>query len=141
MFKKILVPVDGSEDSKKALKCALDVASKYGSRLTALYVVAKRVYAHIHELGVLAMLSNELEIEGKEVLKEAEELAKLLGLSIETKLVHGFPAEEILRIAEKENYDLIVIGSKGLSGVKAFLLGSVSDKVTHHAKCSVLIVK
>ncbi|MEM3521533.1 MAG: universal stress protein [Candidatus Bathyarchaeia archaeon] len=141
MFKKILVPVDGSEDSKKALKYALDIANKYNSRLTALYVVSKRVYAHIHELGVLAMLTNELELEGEKILEEAQGLAKLLGLSIETKLVHGFPAEEILNMAEKENYDLIVIGGKGLSGVKTFFLGSVSDKVTHHAKCSVLIVK
>ncbi|MEM2896827.1 MAG: universal stress protein [Candidatus Bathyarchaeia archaeon] len=141
MFKKILVPVDGSEDSRKALKLALDIASRYSSKLTALYVVAKRVYAHIHELGVLAMLSNELEKEGKEVLKEAQELAKPLGLEIETKLVHGFPAEEILNMVEKESYDLVVIGSRGLSGVKAFFLGSVSDKVTHHARCSVLIVK
>jgi len=141
MFKKILVPVDGSESSKKAFKYAAEIASKYNAKLTALYVVAKRVYAHIHELGVLAMLSNELKKEGEKVLEEIQEFAKNLGLKIETKLVHGFPAEEILHIAEEENYDLIVIGGKGLSGVRAFFLGSVADKVTHHAKCSVLIVK
>ena len=102
-----------------------------------LHVIPIRVYAFA-EVG--AVLSEDVE-EGEEILRRGVELAKSLGLEADRRLGKGIPAEEILRVAEEEGVDLIVIGSRGLSGVKAFLLGSVSDKVSHHAKCPVLIVR
>ena len=138
MFSKIVVPVDGSRYADKALRYASDLAKRYGSSVTLIHVVATRVYA-MAEVGVL--ISKDLDKEGKEILKRSQELASSLGISANTKLVSGVPAEEILRFAESEKFDLIVMGSRGLSEVKAFLLGSVSDKVSHHAKCPVLIVR
>ncbi len=66
---------------------------------------------------------------------------KVQGIPVETRLKQGVPAEELLRAAVDEKVDLIVLGSRGLSQVRAFFLGSVSDKVSHHARCPVLIVK
>jgi len=106
--------------------------------VTVIHVVATRVYA-VTEVGVL--ISKDLEKEGKEILKRSQELASSLGISTNIKLASGVPAEEVLHFADSEKFDLIVMGSRGLSGVKAFLLGSVSDKVSHHAKCPVLIVR
>ncbi|MEM2226606.1 MAG: universal stress protein [Candidatus Bathyarchaeia archaeon] len=137
MFAKILVPIDGSPHADKAVKYAVDLSKKYGSRLILLHVIPVRVYAFA-EVG--AVLSEDVE-EGEEILRRGMELARSLGAEVDQRLRKGIPAEEILRAAEEEKVDLIAIGSRGLSGVKAFLLGSVSDKVSHHAKCPVLIVR
>lgn len=132
-----MVPIDGSPHANKAIEFAADISKRYGSRLILLHVIPIRVYAFA-EVG--AVLSEDVE-EGEEILRRGVELAKSLGLEADRRLGKGIPAEEILRVAEEEGVDLIVIGSRGLSGVKAFLLGSVSDKVSHHAKCPVLIVR
>ncbi|MEM3574360.1 MAG: universal stress protein [Candidatus Bathyarchaeia archaeon] len=137
MFAKILVPIDGSPHADKAVKYAVDLSKKYGSRLILLHVIPVRVYAFA-EVG--AVFSEDVE-EGEEILRRGMELARSLGAEVDQRLRKGIPAEEILRAAEEEKVDLIAIGSRGLSGVKAFLLGSVSDKVSHHAKCPVLIVR
>jgi len=138
LFSRILVPVDGSGYAENAVRHASDLARKYGSSVTLIHVVATKVYA-MAEVGVL--ISKDLEKEGKEILRKSQELASSLGISANTKLASGVPAEEILRFADSEKFDLIVMGSRGLSEVKAFLLGSVSDKVSHHAKCPVLVVR
>jgi nucleotide-binding universal stress UspA family protein len=76
---------------------------------------------------------------GESILSDAA--AKVKGLKLNTQLEFGNPAETIIEVAEKGNYDLIIVGSRGLSNVKRFFLGSVSDDVSHHAKSSVLIVR
>lgn len=144
MFSRILVAVDGSPFAERALKYALDLAKKYGAKLIIVHVVLRRFYAVTpSEAGVLAttVFVKEMEAEGREIIKKAEAYAKGEGADCECKLVQGVPADEIVKIAESEKVDLIVMGSRGLTEVRAFLLGSVSDKVSHHAKCPTLIVK
>ena len=80
-----------------------------------------------------------LKIRGKEILKDAEKLAKKSDISIEMKLLEGHPAEKIINIA-KDN-DLIIIGNKGMTALDRIFLGSVTEYVTHHASCPVMIVK
>lgn len=136
--------LDGSEYSSKALNFAIDIAKKYESQLILVHVVTRQIYAiNPPEAGILAgtAIVRELETEGKAILERAEEIAKAQGLSAEALLRHGVPAEELLGAAADENVDLIILGSRGLSQVKAFLLGSVSDRVSHHAKCPTLIVR
>ena len=136
--------LDGSEYSSKALNFAIDIAKKYESHLILVHVVTRQIYAiNPPEAGILAgtAIVRELETEGKAILERAEEIAKAQGLSAEALLRHGVPAEELLGAAADENVDLIILGSRGLSQVKAFLLGSVSDRVSHHAKCPTLIVR
>jgi len=143
LFSKILAAVDGSPDAKKALDYAISLAKTYGSTLTVMYVVHRRVYVAAEEAGFTptAALIHDMEEQGKKILDEAKRTAQSRGVELDTVLVHGIPAEEILKKAEAEKYDMIVVGSRGRTSVKAFLLGSVSDKVSHHAKCPVLIVK
>jgi nucleotide-binding universal stress UspA family protein len=144
MFERILVAVDGSPFAERALACAVDIAKKYAARLIILHVVLRRFYAVTpSEAGVLAttVYVKEMEAEGQEIIKKAEEYAKIAGVSYECKLVQGVPADEIVKSGRTEKVDLIVVGSRGLSEVRGFLLGSVSDKVSHHAKCPTLIVK
>lgn len=144
MFSRILVGLDGSEYSLKALEFAIDLAKKYSSQLVLVHVVMRQIYAiNPPEAGILAgtAIVRELEAEGKAILAKGEETVKAQGLPVQARLRQGVPAEELLRAATDEKADLIVLGSRGLSQVKAFLLGSVSDKVSHHAKCPTLIVR
>ena len=139
-----MVGLDGSEYSLKALEFAVDLAKKYSSQLVLVHVVMRQIYAiNPPEAGILAgtAIVRELEAEGKSILAKGVETVKAQGLPVEARLRQGVPAEELLRAAVNEKADLIVLGSRGLSQVKAFLLGSVSDKVSHHAKCPTLIVR
>lgn len=144
MFSRILVAVDGSAFAERALKYAVDLAKKYSAKLIILHVVLRRFYAVTpSEAGVLAttVFVKEMEAEGREIINTADKYVKGEGVDYECKLLQGVPAEEIVRTAHSEKVDLIVMGSRGLTEVRAFLLGSVSDKVSHHAKCPTLIVK
>lgn len=144
MFSKILVGVDGSAFAEKGLRYAVDLTRKYGCKLIIVHVVLRRFYAVApSEAGVLAttVFVKEMETEGKEIMNKAEAYAKAENVDYECKLVQGVPADEIIKIAQAEKVDLIVLGSRGLTEVRAFLLGSVSDKVSHHAKCPTLIVR
>jgi nucleotide-binding universal stress UspA family protein len=75
------------------------------------------------------------------LLSDAAALAGSAGVSVHTHAREGDPAQAILEVAERENADLIIVGNKGMAGAKRFLLGSVPNKVSHHAPCSVLIVR
>ena len=144
MFSRILVAVDGSPFAERALAQAVDLSKKYDSQLTVVHVVLRRFYAVTpSEAGVLAttVFVKEMESEGKKIIAKSEEFVKASGVAYKCKLLQGVPADEIVRLAQSEKVDLIVLGSRGLTEVRAFLLGSVSDKVTHHAKCPILIVK
>jgi nucleotide-binding universal stress UspA family protein len=144
MFSRILVAVDGSPVSERALKYAVDLGKKCNAKIVIVHVILRRFYAVTpSEAGVLAtsIFVKEMEAEGRNIISRAEAFAKSEGADYQCKLLQGVPAEEILKAAQSEGVDLIVIGSRGLSDVRAFLLGSVSDKVSHHAKCSTLIVK
>jgi nucleotide-binding universal stress UspA family protein len=144
LFSKILVGLDGSDFCLKALEFAIDLAKKYQSQLVLVHVVMRQIYAiNPPEAGVLAgtAIVRELEEDGKAILAKGKETVKAQGIPVETRLKQGVPAEELLRAAADEKVDLMVLGSRGLSQVRAFFLGSVSDKVSHHAKCPTLIVR
>jgi len=127
---KILVAVDGSESAEKALEYAVQLAKKHKAKVTLLNVGESKLF------GFKPEVAREV---GEHILSDAA--AKVKGLKLNTQLEFGNPAETLIEVAEKGNYDLIVVGSRGLSSVKRFFLGSVSDDVSHHAKCSVLIVR
>jgi len=127
---KILVAIDGSESAEKALRHAVQLAKKHKAKITLLNVGESKLF------DFKPKVAREI---GEHILSDAAE--KVKGLKLNTQLEFGNPAETIIEVAEKGNYDLIVVGSRGLSSVKRFFLGSVSDDVSHHAKCSVLIVR
>jgi nucleotide-binding universal stress UspA family protein len=144
MFSRILVAVDGSPASERALKCAVDLGKKLEAKLIIVHVILRRFYAVTpSEAGVLAttVFVRELEAEAREIISRAEAYAKGEGADYQCKLLQGVPGDEIVKTAQSENADLIVIGSRGLTEVRAFLLGSVSDRVSHHAKCPTFIMK
>jgi nucleotide-binding universal stress UspA family protein len=127
---KLLVPVDGSESSDKAVKYAASLAKRLGAKLTLLHVQESRLFGHRPELS---------QAIGKGILSNAAE--KLKGMTFDQKLESGDPARKITEIAEKEDYDMIVMGSKGHGAIERFLLGSVINHVLHYTKHPVLVIK
>lgn len=129
-FSKILVAYDGSKYAQKALNYAVQLGEKYKSKITLLSVV-QTMLTKIQEEAAKSI--------GERVVSEAESHVK--GVSTDKKVEVGHPAKTIIDFAKEGDYDLIVLGSRGLNPVKRFVLGSVSDKVARHAQCSVLIIK
>ena len=150
MIKKILVALDGSEAANKALDFALDLAEKYSADIL-LFTVVQPVTMPFYVFEEVptpivpehATFSKRLEAYSRDLLSEILKKVKKEKpkLNVSSRLEEGQPADKIVKIAKDEGVDVIVIGSRGLSGVKEWLLGSVSDRVADKADCPVLIVK
>ncbi|HEX6294430.1 MAG TPA: universal stress protein [Nitrososphaeraceae archaeon] len=141
MLSKILVGIDGSEPSQKALEYASNLATKNNSFLYIVHVI-EEFGGSMRAWEQRDSYVKELRSHSYELLKENESKAKELGVT-KTFIIgeEGDAAEKILLVAKNKEVDTIVIGSRGLSTAKEFLLGSVSQKITHHAKCPVIIVR
>ncbi|MGB9833900.1 MAG: universal stress protein [bacterium] len=145
MFKRILVPVDGSEESKKAVLVAKELVERFEASVTLIYVlppltlIATAAPGEEKILQAIPELIDFRQKEGNEIL---EALIKIFPPGTADKnLLEGHPARCILNYAREGNFDLILIGSRGMSRISGFLLGSVSDAVVHHAHCPVLVVR
>jgi len=146
MFRRVLVPVDGSPNSLKAARAAAEIARRFDSQVTLVHVqhlpaTALAASGVAGMIGLASAAVEALEEAGREVLQVARECLGLPDERVKQERLSGHPAEVVCRLAEEGGYDLIVMGSRGLSEVAAFFLGSVSDKVSHHAPCPVLIVR
>ena len=141
MFSKMLVPVDGSDHSLRALDHALFLAKAAGSKVTAIHVMEKPPTMYVESQKLLNDIMAKYKTESAKVLDRCKELAAQKGVKIETVIADGDAATNITDYAKKEGCDIIVIGNRGLGRFKEMVVGSVSNKVLHHAKCSVLIVK
>ncbi len=138
-FANVLVPVDGSDGSRKALECALSICSALGAQLTALAVEGK-LPAFAATAGEVDEVKREKDDYFRRVLDEAERAARDRGVEVTSDLVPGHAAEVITHYARAHGHDLIVIGHRG-HFLGDFLLGSTADRVAHHAHCPVMVVR
>ena len=142
MFTYILLASDGSEGALRAATVAATLASKFTSRLTIINVFQPiQAYGPFREVVSPAMHEKYFRKLKEFALAPAGGTAEEMHVPYQTRQEEGHPGTEIVRLSEKEGCDLIVMGSRGLSDVRAFLLGSVSEYVVHHAHCPVLIVR
>lgn len=145
MYGSILVGTDGSETAQEAVRQSIDLARALGARLHVVSAYAplpaQRLRSERAEVpqDVEWMVNPREEVDA--TLKEAADQAEAAGLKVETFARQGDPADAILDVAEEQGSDLIVVGNKGMTGAKRFLLGSVPNKVSHHAPSSVLIIR
>jgi nucleotide-binding universal stress UspA family protein len=126
-MKKILFPTDGSLECQKALDIAEDLAKKFDSELTIF---------HVFDYHVVTT-----EEEGKHMLDKAVEYFEKRGVNVNSKIVKGYPAADIIDEAEKGGYDVIIMCTHGMTAGKRFLLGSVTNKVLHHVTVPMLVVR
>lgn len=137
-FKRILVPVDGSQNSMRGLDRAISIAKSSGAEITGFYVFHLPFAA-----GIKYTLSMKKKAEDKAVkaIGPAMRKAQQAGAVFKYKTGGGDTGEQIVKFADKGKFDMIVIGARGLSGTKEKFLGSVSNYVMHKAKTPVMVVK
>lgn len=136
MITNILVPVDGSKNSEKALSFACDFATKYNAGLNVLHVVQHPPGEHVLALGAASVTikssPEELQEAGRQVIEASKKIVEDHACKLEgAEVAQGDPVQRILDAASKHDADLIVMGSRGLSNLAGLMMGSVSDKVTH----------
>jgi nucleotide-binding universal stress UspA family protein len=145
MFGSIVVGTDGSETAKEAVRQAVELARSVGAEL--LLVSAYQPVARVTVNHEARHAPDEAQwmVSAREdvatLLSEAAATAGAAGVPVQTFPRQGDPADAILDVAEERDADLIVVGNKGMTGAKRFLLGSVPNRVSHHAPCSVLIIR
>jgi nucleotide-binding universal stress UspA family protein len=141
LFSKILVPVDGSDISYRALDSALFLSERMGSKITAIHVIEKVPTVYIQSQKLLDEILETHKNESQKILDECSSIATKKGIAINTTLLEGNPASTILEFSQTEKYEVIIIGSRGMGHFKELILGSVSSKVIHHSLCPVLLIK
>lgn len=141
-LKKVLVPVDFSEPSRKALHYAQVFAEQFGAKLTLLHVVEPLSYPP--DFAVVPLLPPDAEGPRlRELTKHLEELGRSVGGTVGTEslVISGRPWQGVVDYAEESDTDLIIVSTHGYTGLKHVLLGSVTEKIVRHAPCPVLVVR
>ena len=145
MFTRIVVGTDGSETAAEAVRQAVDLAKLASAQLSIVSAYEPISKRRVEGEALDAPADVQYEIGPREdvnlVLDAAAAVARKEGIEVQTHPVEADPAEAILNVAEETNADLIVVGNKGMTGARRFLLGSVPNNVSHHAPCSVIIVR
>jgi nucleotide-binding universal stress UspA family protein len=145
LFTRIVVGTDGSETAAEAVRQAVDLAKLAGASLNIVSAYEPVPQRRLEGEQQDAPPDVQHEIGPREdvnlVLDAAAAAAKKEGIEVQTHPIEAEPADAILNIAEETNADLIVVGNKGMTGARRFLLGSVPNNVSHHAPCSVIIVR
>jgi len=145
VFTRIVVGTDGSETAAEAVRQAVDLAKLAGAQLSIVsaYEPVSKRRIEGEQQGAPADVQHEIgpREDVNLVLDAAAAVAKNEGVEVQTHPVEDDPADAILNVAEKTGADLIVVGNKGMTGARRFLLGSVPNNVSHHAPCSVIIVR
>lgn len=154
MFQKILVPLDGSEHSLKALDIAIQVAKKFEGKITLIHVYSIAAATSIvmepgiagggipvfepHDVSSFVEAARKT---GNRILSDGEDRVNAARVEVDKLLEEGHTVQEIIRTAKEGNFELIVMGARGVSHIRETLLGSVSDGVMHHVICPVLVVR
>ncbi len=143
-LKRILVPTDGSETSKRAMKYAVELAASFNASITLLMVVDDQ---HLDFMGPASYPENLNAIVEKRIMDQAR--ATLTDIipedsdssSVETVILRGYPVTEIIEYAKTNEIDMIIMGTHGRTGVTHVVIGSIAEKVVRTAPCPVLTVK
>ena len=138
MFPNILVAVDGSESAKKAFEKSIYLAQKCNSRIDLVHVVQCEVGG---DSANTFEKIDELKEKAKKMLEEYKIQASSKNVPIQITVMQGDPAKVIIELAKAKNYDLIIMGTRGRTAFQELLIGSVSQKVMHHASCPVMVVR
>jgi nucleotide-binding universal stress UspA family protein len=145
VFTRIVVGTDGSETAEEAVRQATQLAKLTGAQLSIVSAFAPVSARRVQQERDEAPADVHYEIGPREdvnlILDTAAAEASKSGVAVQTHPVEADPADAILNVAEEVKADLIVVGNKGMTGARRFLLGSVPNNVSHHARCSVIIIR
>jgi len=138
MFNRIIVAIDGSEHSNRALSSARELAERFGASLWLVHAYLQT--SDLRSYDQFEKLIARRKLAGQSILDKARKFLGEINCEINEELLEGPEAEAILSVAEIHKVGLILMGTRGLGSLEGILLGSVSRKVTHHAFCPVMLV-
>ena len=143
LYRLIVVPTDGSKTAKEAATHAVNLALKFDGKIIAVHIIDSRCETTFEELGTTQSQVFRLQQRkmGEGYVQEILDIARKAGIQAQSIVRVGIPTDEIVKVAEENNADLIVMGTRGLTGTKRALLGSTADQVIRWAPCPVLVVK
>jgi nucleotide-binding universal stress UspA family protein len=145
MYASMVVGTDGSDTASEAVRQAADLAGRIGAKVHLVSAYEPVPEARLRDEREGAPGDMEWMINPREdvssTLEDAAQAIRVVGIEVEVHAREGDPADAILDVAEEQGADLIVVGNKGMTGAKRFLLGSVPNKVSHHAPCNVMIIR
>ena len=144
MFRSIVVGTDGSGTATEAVREAVEMARAVSAKLELVSaftpVSRQQLRAESRDAPEEGRWAFDPRRQVEATLEDAAQIARDASVEVETHAREGDPSDVILDVAEEREADLIIVGNKGMSGARRFLLGSVPDKISHHAPCSVLII-
>ncbi len=138
---RILMATDGSEHSQKTTGQTIKLADALKAEVTVLYVIEGNPQIGYDFFAAYRKTEEKIENAGHKILEKAAQAFRDKGIAVTTRMEKGHPSNIICAIADQDKYDLVILGSRGLGGVKEMLLGSVSNAVVHCIKENILIVK
>ncbi len=141
LYDRILVPTDGSPEGRRAVAHAIDLAEAHDATVSGVYVINTASYNGLPMESSWEGVTTLLNTDGKKALATIEQLATEHGVPVETEITEGSPAKEILQAADRQDCDLIVMGTHGRGGLDRLLLGSVAEKVVRGARIPVTTVR
>jgi len=147
MYSKILVALDGSENATKALQTAITLSLRCEAALVLFHALQIRVLRPDYEVAMVTSNARQLysklaREQAEDIMQKALRAATEAGLDAVRSLIkEGRPAQTIVSVVKEENIELLVIGTRGLSGLREITMGSVAHKVTVASPCPVLVVK
>lgn len=143
IYRKIMIATDGSEYVRRAGETAVEIAKISGAKLYAVYVIpyGRLLVPYPNDIGWERAALEYFRTEGREATAYVENSGEAANIDVESVILEGNPAEEIVEFAEKNDIDLIVMGTLGKTGIQRFLLGSVAQNVVRHSKKTVLVVR
>ena len=140
-YRNIEIATDGSENSHRAISYGIEIAKLSGATVHALYVVDTSSFSSIPMDAGWEEMYEILRKEGEKAIFKVKERGEVAGVKVREVLSEGHPSTEIINFAEKNDIDLIVMGTLGKTGLDRFLLGSVAEKVVRNSKVPVLVVR
>ena len=138
MFNRIIVAIDGSEHSNRALSCARELAERFEATLWIVHAYPQT--SDLRSYDQFEKLVARRKREGQSILDQARKILGEINGEINEELLEGPEAEAILSVAKIQNIDLILMGTRGLGSFEGMLVGSVSQKVSYHSFCPVMLV-
>lgn len=140
LYRRILVPTDGSREGRVAIEHAIELASVHDAELHGLYVVNTASYAGLPMESSWEGVDEMLRADAEDAIEAVEAVAEDSAVAVETEIVDGTPSERIIRYAETNDCDLIVMATRGRGGIDRLLLGSVTEKVVRGSSVPVLTI-
>ncbi|MDD2439202.1 MAG: universal stress protein [Methanosarcinaceae archaeon] len=141
IFRKIMIATDGSENTNASVKAGIEISRLSGAKVYAVYVVSTDYYSSMAVDFGWETMYEVLKKEGEEALAFVKAAGEVAGVRVESLLLEGHPAPELIDFAEREKMDLVVMGTLGRTGLDRLLLGSVAGNVVRHCKVPVMVVR